>query len=345
MSNNAKLIRYKMLKKLLEKENNKQNNNKLINNKLINKKDDIIKIIIYTFELNMNSGGIVALYYLAKLINIIIERDNLNIKVMLYISDKSNNFIENIFCNNFANKFDVDENSIVIYPEIISGNPLKAKYIVRWILGELGMNIYTDIYKTWEKQNMVYHWEFVNKNNYRYFSCPYINTIFKIENQNERNDTCFLIKKGNYIHKNINFFHPDDSINIEYMSLEEINKCFNRCKYFYCYDPYTFYIIYSIICGCIPIIYPIDNITKDEYITNTIIKNIKKYAISYNNNNEEIEYAKNIINESAKELIDIDKNNLENTELLLKDLLKYKENYNDNNYINNNFGTVENNYY
>jgi hypothetical protein len=217
---------------------------------------------------------------------------------------------------------------------------LNATKIIRWILGELGMNCSSDIYKSWNKTDLVYHWEPINNPNYKILNCPYINNIFENKNYKDRNNTCYSIRKGYRIHKNIIFNHNSDSICIDRMNLKQIVECFNKCKYFYCYDPYTFFISYSILCGCIPIVYPIENKTKEEYINNTIIKNIKPYAIAYGNTYDEIKFAEINLNESANQIKNLNMLNLNNIHKFLEDIYNY---YNDINL--DLLPTVQNNYY
>ena len=55
-----------------------------------------------------------------------------------------------------------------------------------------------------------------NNKYFKQISCHWLNNIFynkglKFE---ERNKTCYLIKKGRLIHKNINKYHNDDSISL-----------------------------------------------------------------------------------------------------------------------------------
>ena len=58
------------------------------------------------------------------------------------------------------------------------------------------------------------------------------------------------------------------------------------------------------------------------------------------NSETEINYAENILNESALELLNINNSNLENTRIFLDEILNYKNNINLDK-----FGTVYNNYY
>jgi len=264
-----------------------------INNKL--------KIVIYTPILNINCGGIVVLHNLAKLIN---ELNNPKIYAKLFII---NNFkYKNIFCNDFATIEDIDDNTFVIYPEIVSGNPLNAKNFMRWILLDSVGIMPLNHYENWNKNDLIYFWETKETNNiyFKQLSCPWLNNIFynkglKFE---ERQKNCYLVKKGSIIHKNINNLHKNDCICLDnILLLKEKCDIFNTCKYFYCYDPNTMYVVYAALCGCIPIIYPLEGVSKIDYMKNRLYNCNNElidigfaYGNSENEINDAIEKNKNI---------------------------------------------------
>jgi len=257
------------------------------------------KIIIYTPPFDIKCGGVVVMHYLAKIIN---EYDPSKFYCKLFIFN--NLRYNNIFCNDFARLDEIDDNTVVIYPEIISGNPLNCKNVVRWILLALGIEMPLDHSKNWDSTDIIYNWE-PKSNDLNKMTCHYLNPIFKNTNNNIRNKTCYLIKKGPLIHSNINYFHPNDSINVDNFSLEKMCEIFNECKYFYTYDSKSMYIIYALICGCIPIIYPLENISKEDYFKTTIFyKNniIYTKGISYGNSEEEINNAVNTMYEGINDL-------------------------------------------
>ena len=280
-----------------------------------NKKD----IIIYSPAYDNKCGGLVIIHYFCKLIN---EKYNDKYRAKLFM----NNNIKylNPFCNNFANTDEINDNTIVIYPETVTGNPLNAKNVIRWILLELGIEMPLDHYNNWNRTDLIYHWENIDKQ----LSCPFFNNIFTNKNLQERTKTCFLIKKGRLIHEQINYIHNSNSINIEELSLEEIANLFNECKYFYCYDPNTAYIIYATVCGCIPIIHEIQNVNEEEYFKNKMFNfnnTIYNRGIVYGNNIDKInyilenklnknneEYYKNLFNMIQEKTIPLFLNDIEN---------------------------------
>jgi len=263
-----------------------------------------IKIVIYTRPFDILCGGIVALHHLAKIINDF-EHPNIYAKLFVYNNLK----YDNIFCNQFETVDEINDNTVVIYPEVISGNPLNSKNVIRWILLSLGIEMPINHYINWGlksltdsistdgSNNLIYQWESI-QNTIPQLSVPWFNPIFKNTNQ-PRTKTCYLIKKGLMLHKEIKFMHDEDSICIDNMNLEEKSVVFNQCTHFYCYDPNTAYMIFAVSCGCIAILYPVDNVSKSKYFKNKIFnKNNKIYnaGIAYGNSCSEIEYAEKTIN-------------------------------------------------
>jgi len=323
--------------------------------------NEIITIIIYSLLLNNICGGIVVMHNLAKIIN------DMNIpNVKAKIANPFNIKYKNQFCENFANIHEINDNCITIYPEIIYGNPLNSKKVIRWILLDLGIDSSIDHYKNWSKTDLVYHWEPNNKNNYYFkqLAKPWFNPLFKNNNNQERIETCFLIKKAPLFHKNINYFHPNDSIQIDninskYLSILEINEIFNKCKYFYCYDPNSALIIFSAICGCIPIVYPIENINKQTYLQNRImncgeelidfiaygndVNEIKNTEEKKKNMNYYINYMDNYYSQNIKNFIeDITKNYYTNNNIIALYYNCINFDIEFNNSFNNKFNNISN---
>ena len=291
----------------------------IINNK--------INIIVYSPPYDIKCGGILVMHKLVKLIN---EKYNDKFCAKLFMCN--NLKYENPFCNEFAKIDELNDNTIVVYPEIISGNPLNAKHVVRWILLDLGIEMPLDHYKKWGVNDLVYYWETKeNIKNYKQLSCPFLNPIFKNKNCQERNETCYLIKKGRLIHKNIEYMHPEESICIDNLNLNEINDIFNKCKYFYSYDPNTAYVIFAAICGCIPIIYPIENLSENDYYKNRIFNlnnTIYNKGIVYGNDDNKIFVAEKNINDCYDFYSDLFHLHATSIDSFLADILNLKINEN-----------------
>lgn len=231
----------------------------------MNSRDSNKKFVIYSPGLDLKSGGIIILHNLAKDLN------DLGQKAMLLPLNGSQ--YENIFCNQFATLEDIDDSTVVIYPEIVEGNPLKAKCVVRWMLCDLGVWVNSDIYKTWGANDLIFHYATFNKRyDERLVDILYSLWIDpRVQNKNlPRSGSCYLYKKAFSFHKKIYFKHPMDAVMIDTCSFEEIIEIFNTKEYFYCYDPYTYYDVIAALCGCIPIVYPIEDVTKSDWVKSRI---------------------------------------------------------------------------
>lgn len=177
------------------------------------------------------------------------------------------------------NIIETDDRTIVIYPEIIHGNPLNAKNVIRWVLYTPGINggdsIYNDsehvfLYKTEFGFNTIYK----DKPLLHIFS-PKTNVFYDMGK--ERSGDCFLIKKGNKIHNNfIEGYYLDSDIlrseNIDAFLLETFNK-YNR---FISYDTFTYHSVIAAMCGCTSIVMKNPQVPRDIFYSE-----FYKYGIAY----------------------------------------------------------------
>jgi len=307
----------------------------------------MFNFVVYTPPLKHNIGGIVVLHNLAK------ELLVLKVKTFLYTGYAP---YKNDFCNNFILKSKSqiinDENTIVIYPEIIKGNPLNAKYVVRWLLCDVGIHTDKEIYKTWGKDDLVFHYSTFNMK-YNPEKITQLYTIWinpNVKNTNpteQRSGSCYMIRKGNQFHKTIKNMHPSDSILLDKNSLEDNIKIFNEKEYFYCYDPYSFYDSIAALCGCIPIIYPLENSNKLDWLKTKGLFQVylnqrdNLSGIAYGNEPIEIEYAKNTLHLASQEKQDALNFGLET----IKKFVKLSTEYFDNKDLNKKYNTVERVFY
>ena len=263
------------------------------------------KIIIYTPKLNFKVGGIVVLHNLAR---VLLEK---GVDAYLFVNNEEP--YDNIFCNKFAKLEDIDDSAVVVYPEIVEGNPLNAKNVVRWILCDLGVHCRSDIYKTWNLDDMVFHFSTYNSKydskNFEILYTVWINPIIKNKNTNKRNGSCYLFKKAQFFHNKLKLIHPKDSTLIDNCSFEEIVDIFNEKEYFYSYDPYSFYDSVAALCGCIPIIYPIDGVKKIDWLKTRAM--FQAYADSRDNISGiaygvgDTQYAKETLKNVTKERMEL----------------------------------------
>jgi hypothetical protein len=273
-------------------------------------------ILIYPHASFSNEeGGIVVQYNLAKLL----DEYGVTVRVYQHIS-----FIDTpIFTKFYNNEFPIDDNCVVIYCEGIQGNPLNAKYVVRWMLSELGQNVPYNTVDTWGKNELVYYFnsELKHKKNkekvgniYKLLTTLYVNPGIKNMNLPDRKGYCHTIRKTHIYKHIINYIHPSDSFEIVHnygaMKIEDVIQIFNKYEYFISYDPITFLFYIAALCGCIPIVYPMEGKTKQEwlqmnafveYMDHKKINNI--YGIAYGIN--DLEWAKNTIHLAREQYDDM----------------------------------------
>lgn len=262
-----------------------------------------MKFVIYTHRYNENSGGLIVLHYLCHVLN------SLGYEAYLWPSyrpvfDNKRAFSSFLNILKYHRKelhrpFKVNRNwntpvlktikgfddAIVIYSEIVDGNPLQLKNIVRWLLhkpgfhsGRINFNKDELIFGYGEKFSTVDYP--ITENNTLHLT--YIMTdVYTQINFGNRSGSCYMIRKG----INKKFVHKKDSLLVDGMSHKELNDIFNQKKYFISYDPYTYYSIYASLCGCISIVIPDIDVTKEQWhprIEDT-------YGLSYGM--DDIEYA------------------------------------------------------
>lgn len=169
-------------------------------------------------------------------------------------------------------------NAIVIYPEVIKGNPLRAEKVVRWLLnkpGALSRKVKFDdgdlIFYFDEQFN---DWE-LNPDRRRHLHLLELMTdVYTMSNTGERHGTCYMVRKGE--NRKLDQ-HDDSAMKVDGLDHRQMAAIFNRCKYFVSYDVYTLYSRYAAMCGCIPVVIPEPGVTKEMWAP----KPENRYGIAY----------------------------------------------------------------
>lgn len=242
---------------------------------------DSLKYLIWSPEFTDSSGGPLALHRLAYSIA--------KKGIECYIT--SHGTVEGSLAKSVADihNFQYDPlTTMVIYPEIVIGNPLNASHVTRWLLNTPGMvggdGVYSsdDLVYTYSD----YYYSPVGKRiDGKLWIYDFKTNIFYNQNVERRGD-CFIIKKGGA--KKLDKHRPD-SICIEPFPGDlELAKIFNKCEYFICYDDACFHTVQAALCGCIPIVIPKEGMSDAEYFEKN---EMNRYGVAYGFN--KIEYAKN----------------------------------------------------
>jgi len=304
-------------------------------------------IIIYTHghDFSFKDGGTVVQYLLGN----VLKEYGQNVKIYPSSGIKTNN---SIFSDFYNNDFPIDDNCVVIYCEGTQGNPLNAKNVVRWMLSKLGQNVPYNWLDTWERNELVYYFnseEKIKNNQYKLgnifkmLNVIYIHPYATNYNLNPRKGTCFTIRKAELTHgKMPDVVHPPGSFEItrEHTQLNCI-KIFNNHKFFISYDSLTFLSVISALCGCISIVKKVDGLTKQDWLNTTAAADYLRitgetmlYGIAYGA--DEVNNAIDTINlakEQWNRIVQFSK------DTYIKSFI------NDINNWDNNFNTIQTNFY
>lgn len=158
---------------------------------------------------------------------------------------------------------------IVIYPEIINGNPIDGKNIIRWFLHHPGFHkkqVYYGSGELYYRFNNATHSIQIEGSK---VANDYLKVInYPVEHYNMhgvssvRKGTAYCLRKG----KGKKIVHDlNNSILIDGMSHSETAAIFKRVKRFISYDTYTAYSIFAILCGCESIVIPDDGISEKQW--------------------------------------------------------------------------------
>lgn len=159
-----------------------------------------------------------------------------------------------------VNEISKYRNAVVVYPEVVNGNPLNAKNVARWLLHDPGFHTgkinfskgevqfrYSDYFDPIISRNID-----VAPNILNVVHIPW--DLYTPTNENmKRQGTAYAIRKG----KGKTLVHDlNDSVCIDGKSHSEISQIFKRVTAFISYDTETFYNSLAVISGANSIVIP-----------------------------------------------------------------------------------------
>ena len=215
----------------------------------------------------------------------------------------------------------VDNNIIVVYPEIIYGNFTLASNVVRLFLYH---NQYDD--DAYGKNDMFWCYREIFNDYHlnpsgRKICAPYFNLdLYKQTNFGNRKGNCYVIRKGCKRNDLPKFF---DGIVIDNLPEVEKVRVMNECEYCISYDTQTAYSTIAAICGCISVVVPEPGRTKADYIKTD---DTETYGVAYGFNDAEIEYAKSTRNKARERCENMNKQGKENVKFFAEECIKYFSN-------------------
>lgn len=169
------------------------------------------------------------------------------------------------------------EESVVIYPEIVAGNPIRANRIVRWFLHRPGHHTGLVNYGTNELY-FFYQDAFndvgINPDSSNRLTVTYHHPAYKDSNSGRRQGTSVLIRKGS---DRLNYVTLRGDTVIDGMSHESVAEVFNSTEYLQSLDSYSMYSVFAAMCGCTPVIEPRPGISKEQWFP----REEDRYGLAY----------------------------------------------------------------
>lgn len=177
----------------------------------------------------------------------------------------------------------LDSSWIVIYPEIVFGNPLNAPNVVRWMLHRPGFHSGYVFYGSGEflvdfndfSKGFSYAGSYKSQARLHVLSIPF--DLYNMEgalHAESRSGTAYCLRKG----KGREIVHDlSDSVLIDGMPHERAAQIFKRVKTFISYDTYTAYSSFATLCGAESIVVPEAGITKEQWLSDPA----ERYGVAY----------------------------------------------------------------
>lgn len=156
---------------------------------------------------------------------------------------------------------------VVIYPEIIGGNPLRAQKYARWLLHQPGFHGGRFRYQA-DDLYFCYQMAFNRHCDGMIFGGTL--TVFAVlldayqqTNFGSRTRVAYMIRKGRDRED-----LPDlrQKWVLDGLDHQSLAQAFNECRVCYFYDSYTAYAAYAAACGCIPVIVPVAGVDKQAWV-------------------------------------------------------------------------------
>ena len=176
----------------------------------------------------------------------------------------------------------VGNNTVVVFPEGFraSCDPL-PKVQARWILAPMGAISSHTVTHAWPQTDWVYNYGLYAPG--AKISVPDSNLLVVLRNpyagdefdqatypKSVRSGKCYTIRKRDLFHKNnsITQMHdPKDALLPD--SIKDSVHYFLTHEFFVSYDPYTYLTFAAAMLGCVSIVHPLGNLTKEQWMLST----------------------------------------------------------------------------
>lgn len=229
-----------------------------------------MKIIVYTPPFDRRAGGSIVLHKLCRLLR------EAGADSYIWMDDPGGN---NNYGNPIANDVIDPQKCAVVYPEIVFGNPLNGKKVVRWLLNKPGA---FGLPFTFTANDILVSYcdHFADKHQ----PCETL-TVTELfldifySQPGPRKGVCYTVRKG--AHKAP---VPETAGQFEITrnyDLDSLADIFRSHEVFYSYDSATFLSLQAALCGCVSVVVPDEGLPKEEWRKSLPLM---KYGVAYGTN-------------------------------------------------------------
>ncbi len=219
--------------------------------------------------------------------------------------------------------FPLGDEWIVVYPEIVFGNPLLAKNVVRWFLYRPGFHTGKVFFgeREFHVDISAFSQGFCYPDAAKSTSPLYV-VSFPFEFYNKdgavpvdlRHGTAYCLRKG----KGKRIVHDlNDSELIDGKSHAEVSAILKRVRTFISYDPYTAYSHFAVWCGADSVVVPDEGLDKTQWIE----QEADRYGLAYGF--DDIEWARETADLVLPRVMEKENQSKENVRRFAKEVLAY----------------------
>lgn len=244
---------------------------------------------VYAPPFHETSGGVRAMHYLCH------ELNNVGQQAYLYLDGASSSLNTPLLTPELISQHKAQGlEPVVIYPEVVQGNPLRAKNVVRYFLNIPGFLTNTPLEKLgWAKSDMFFtHGADIVPEGWQatFLQVPLLNTrVYNPDGAGEREGS--LVWLNRFLNANgVTEPITDNSIEISYRvgvrTPEELAELYRKAELFYTYE-HTTACFEALLCGC-PVVY----LPNPLFLSKPVHSYLGSDGVAWGNTPEAIAYAK-----------------------------------------------------
>lgn len=261
------------------------------------------------------SAGVKALHILCHALNLSGYRAYIVPMGKAGISDNYN-YITPIALENYD-----PEKIIAVYPEVLHGNPLNAKHVVRYLLyyigGYSGPKQYAETDQLWAFATSIA--KHANISLDKVLTIPLVDSSIFKPSGSIRSGSCFYANKYRFVYNGKLLDVTKDSTEItQEMSREQIIELLQKSEFLYSYEDTTL-ILESVLCGCPVIVLPTQHLKQC-----CGIDDLGRSGIAWGTDPIEIKHAKQTIDQARDDYVVIKDKFLRQLEKFIADTQNYR---------------------